>query len=64
MKRKKDNDGTPRRKLELRRATLRKLTTEQLHAPVGGTSATVCPVPTLVCPTAPVTAHCQTGSGY
>jgi len=62
MKPKKDNDRSPSRKLELRRATLRKLTTDQLQAPVGGLSATVCPV-SLVCPTVPVTGHCP-GTGY
>jgi hypothetical protein len=61
MKPKKDNDGKPRRNLELRRATLRKLTADQLQAPVGGLSATICP--TSICPTVPVTARCP-GTGY
>jgi hypothetical protein len=71
MKQRKDNDAKrkndparPTRKLELRQATLRKLTTEQLLVPAGGTSATVCPQPSLICPTVPFTAACPKGPGY
>jgi hypothetical protein len=48
MKRRKDNyekqtidPAKPRHKLELRRATLRKLTTEQLSMPAGGAGSLV-----------------------